>query len=124
MFPLTSPLVARVRPGESLQVGDIAAFIGADSKLVFHRVVATTADGLRTRGDTNLHEDEAVPRDALLGRVVALRLGRLELPLPTNGFVGDAARRTGLFWGRVAPPLRAIVRASRRAWRRMSTSRA
>lgn len=51
-------------------VGDVISF-RQDGAVVTHRVAEETAEGYRTAGDANnVGDDETVPREAVLGRVV------------------------------------------------------
>lgn len=109
MWPVTSPLWARVSPDDDLSVGDVAVFLGVNGRIWFHRVVATSDAGVQTRGDTNAKADAPVPKSAVLGRVSAVAWGPLQVPLPRSGPSAPVIRRLGLLWGRVAPPLRPLI---------------
>ena len=58
-----------VSPGEPLQFGDIAAFVGRDRKLVVHRYVGRRKGSQRFLGDACSDMDRPVEPDAVLGRV-------------------------------------------------------
>ena len=95
--------------------GDLVVFIAADGESVFaHRVVTTTPGGLIARGDTNLQPDPHVPRDALIGRVDAIRCRGRTLPLPPHGALAQAQRGLGNGWARIAPRLRLVWRRLRK----------
>ena len=114
MFPLCHPFSAVVAQTAQCQIGDIAAYIGPrGGHLVFHRVIGLEPDQIITRGDTNRHEDPAVPRTALIGRVVRIELYGLGVNLPSSGPLAVAQRRAGLAWGRAAPRLRGWLRRLR-----------
>lgn len=115
MWPLGPPWQAGVVPVplRDLQPGQIVAFLGDRPGLVLlHRVVAIATDGLQTRGDTRETADPWLPASALLGRLEALRLGPLVVPVPHEGVAGTLLRRVGQGWSRVAPGLR-------RTWRNL-----
>jgi len=69
-----------IRPYDKRPVrpGDVVLFPGPeDGRLVVHRVVCTTDDCIRTRGDHNGAEDRwQVRREAIIGRVVAAWRGQ------------------------------------------------
>ncbi len=119
MWPLTGPIragVRRVAPQE-LQPGDIIAFLAERApELWVHRVVRADGDAIVTRGDTNAFVDAPVPFSALLGRVDAVRLGRVTVPVPHHGVSGLVVRRIGQAWSQVAPTLRQQV--AQRRWPR------
>ena len=109
MWPLGPPLQAGVAPvvARDLQPGEVVAFIAGHAPVLWvHRVVRVDADGLITRGDTNDMDDPRVPFSAVLGRVEAVRLGRLVLPVPRLGPLGQLHRRLGGAWAKLAPTLR------------------
>ena len=109
MWPLRAPLEAGIArtPLRELRVGDVIAFIAADSpRLWLHRVVRLTPDGVVTRGDTNAREDPPVPASAVLGRLIALRWRDVVVPVPNAGLSGALWRRGGLLWSALAPLLR------------------
>jgi hypothetical protein len=119
MWPLGPPLQAGVRyvPVDCLQIGDIIAFIAGHRPVLWvHRVVRFEANGIVTRGDTNGFDDVPVPFAAVLGRVEALRLGPLVLPIAQAGVFAPLQRGAGLGWSRVAPRLR-------QAWTRQKSRR-
>jgi hypothetical protein len=109
MWPLTGPLQAGVRrvPQDALQPGDVIAFLADRApELWIHRVVRVSGDCVVTRGDTNGYDDAPVPCTAILGRVDALRVGSLTIPLWSGGLGGSVARRVGIAWSHIAPALR------------------
>jgi len=108
MWPLGEGMSVRVRSNVEVIVGDLVVFIHSDGISVFaHRVIARTASGLQTRGDTNRRADTFVPNDAVIGRVEAIRWGQLRLPLPRRGTLAVLQRRLGISWSTIAPSLRA-----------------
>jgi hypothetical protein len=107
MWPLCPPMqVAIGPPCAQPRVGDCVAFVGAQGRIVVHRVVAIEADRVWTRGDTNLQADPPWPRHAAIGKVVAVRCRGIMLTLPQEGRRDDALRAIGRGWSRVAPRLR------------------
>ena len=111
MWPLGAPMQAGVAPvvARTLQVGDMIAFIADDAPVLWlHRVVRVAADAVVTRGDTNGFDDPPVPLSAVLGRVEAVRIGALVLPLPHSGRLGALHRRAGIAWSHFAPGLRRL----------------
>jgi hypothetical protein len=123
MWPLGAQWHAGVVPvaKSDLQVGDIVAFVGDRQGLVLlHRVVAIAPGPpmtLQTRGDTRTVPDPWLPVSAVLGRVHALRRGRLAVRVPVTGLPGRAVRRLGIGWSVLAPALRHGLRALRRPGR-------
>ena len=109
MWPLGPPVEAGVvrTPWEELQRGDLVAFVGpAPGQVWLHRVQAIAPSSVQTRGDTCLLPDAPVPREALLGRVVAWRIVGVRLPVAVRGPLAHLRRRVGLGWADIAPHLR------------------
>ncbi len=122
MWPLASPWqVAVGSRDDPLQPGDLLAVIGnRPGTVLVHRLVQIDGDRLILRGDTNSYDDTPVPRDALVGRVRALRLGRIVLTEPRQDATLGLMRQLGIGWARLAPHLRAAVRWTRAKTRRNS----
>jgi hypothetical protein len=120
MWPLASPWQVGIGDrGDSLQPGDLLAVIGArPGTVLVHRLVKIDGDWLILRGDTNGYDDAPVPRDALVGRVQALRLGRMVLTEPRQDATLGLVRQLGVGWAHLAPQLRAAVRWARAKTRR------
>lgn len=120
MWPLASPWQVGVGGrGDSLHPGDLLAVIGErPGTVLVHRLVQIDGDRLILRGDTNGYNDPPVPRDALVGRVQALRLGMLVLTEPHQDATLRLVRQLGVGWARLAPHLRGAVRWSRAKARR------
>ena len=69
MLPTLAPGdIVLVRPCSSLRPGDVVTFVLA-GRLVTHRLVRVTDDGLVCHGDNRLRPDPRVAADALIGRV-------------------------------------------------------
>lgn len=67
-LPAGAMVIARAQGDYA--VGDVISF-RQDGGVVTHRIVEETAEGYRTAGDANnVGDDETVPREAVLGRVV------------------------------------------------------
>jgi len=113
MFPLTAPLRGAINRTAVPERGDILAFIGADGRLVFHRVVQVEADAFVTRGDTNLNVDKKVPRDAVIGVVDGVAFGDWALSWAGDESLTKAVRAIGLAWNATAPVLRRAIRRLR-----------
>lgn len=120
MWPLASPWQVGVGGrNDSLHLGDLLAVIGErPGTVLVHRLVQIDGDRLILRGDTNGYDDAPVPRDALVGRVRALRLGTLVLTEPRQDATLGLLRQLGIGWARLAPQLRAAVRWTRAKARR------
>lgn len=116
MWPLVAPWqVGLSRCDGSLHIGELLAVVGdRPATVVVHRLVAIDGDRLILRGDTNGYDDAPVPRSALVGRVVAVRLGRLVCTDPAHPMISALLRRGGMAWSRVAP----VLRLGLRRWRR------
>ncbi len=111
MWPLAPPCRAILAPPPptGLQRGDLVAFVGTGPDTIYvHRIVGHSEAGWLTRGDTLVAADPAVPESAVIGRIVAIELGPLRLPLPATGVLARAQRSAGLAWGRLAPRLRVL----------------
>ena len=109
MWPLGPPLRVGIAhtPWQSLRPGDLVAFVAADAGQVWlHRVHAIAASGVQTRGDTRTSPDPQVPHSAVIGRVVAWRLGPMTVAVAVCGPRAQLRRRVGLAWSLVAPHLR------------------
>lgn len=78
--------------------------------MVVHRLWAIDGDRLILRGDTNGYADPPLPRDAVVGRVRAVRLGALVLTEPRGDASLRLLRRLGTAWAELAPPLRRGLR--------------
>lgn len=120
MWPLASPWQVGVgNRSDPLHPGDLLAVIGErPGTVLVHRLVQIDGDQLILRGDTNGYDDPPVPRDALVGRVQALRLGTLVLTEPRQDATLGLVRQLGVGWARWAPHLRAAVRWARAKTRR------
>jgi len=107
MWPLYPPIEVQLAPADRITIGDIIGFIGdRPGVLVLHRVVAVAGDRIQARGDTNHLPDPPLPRQAVIGKVAALRAGPLVLPWPADGAAASLLRQLGLGWSHVAPTLR------------------
>lgn len=109
MWPLMAPMQVAVDrvPWADLRRGDLVAIVSfRQGAVVVHRIVALDETSVQTRGDTNSAPDPRLPRSAVLGRIVRMRLGPLQFPVPASGASASLARRVGLLWGRAAPSLR------------------
>lgn len=87
MMPTLRPGdICRVRAGKPsrLRTGDVIVYWGTAQPVV-HRVVICRGARIYTRGDAHLRPDPAVPRDAILGLVVAARRGDRPLSLHNSG---------------------------------------
>ena len=74
-------IVVEQKPEDAIRPGDILVFCGQTEKLVAHRLRRIRTDGQTRRyiprGDFLLHDDPAIPYDALVGVVVEIeRRGR------------------------------------------------
>ncbi|MBI5608617.1 MAG: hypothetical protein HY902_07025 [Deltaproteobacteria bacterium] len=107
MWPLFAPLEVQLAPADRIDVGDIIGFIGErPGTLVLHRVTAVHGDRIEARGDTNRRADPPVPRQAVIGKLAALRVGPVALRWPAGGVPAELLRRLGQGWSQVAPALR------------------
>lgn len=120
MWPLAAPWQVGVGDrSDSLHPGDLLAVIGdRPGTVLVHRLVQIDGDRLILRGDTNGYDDTPVPRGALVGRVRALRLGRIVLTEPRQDATLGLLRQSGIAWARLAPQLRAALRWARAKTRR------
>lgn len=112
MFPLGPPLHVAVAAGDPvLQCGDIVAVVGQEPQtVVLHRVIAIAGDRVILRGDTNFAADPPVAQAAIIGQLVAVKLGPVEIEWPRSGAIGWMVRRGGQQWAQVAPTLRQCAR--------------
>lgn len=85
-------------PFDELAPGDVIAVERSESDtVVVHRVVARCAEGLTTRGDWNLMDDEwLVTGDGVVGKVVAVLRGRRTVTIHGGRRGLRAARRARL----------------------------
>ena len=114
MLPTLAPGdIVLVRPCRSLRPGDVVTFVLA-GRLITHRLVRVTDEGLVCRGDNRLRPDPRVAADALIGRVAEV-VGR---PAPNRAaeFLHVRARWR---WRGAAARLARAARSSRpRVWLR------
>ena len=74
MLPALRPgdeIELRSTPSSNINPGDIVAF-RRDERLVVHRVIGRSPDGLLTQGDALRHTDAPVSSDQLLGVVASV----------------------------------------------------
>jgi len=100
---------------EELSAGDIVLF-HRDRRLFAHRIVATAADMVTTRGDAMPQSDPTLAEDQVLGRVAYIvRDGRCIEPTKTLSLsqwaVAGIARSSG-FGARVIVELRGMLRSN------------
>lgn len=116
MWPLAAPWQVGIRTVDGdVKVGDVVGFLSdRPGRVVVHRVIDRDGDRVWTRGDTNLQADPPWPRTALLGRVVALRRGKLTINVPEHWVAQGIIRQLGRAWARIAPPLRQVWVRGRR----------
>ncbi len=110
MWPLRAPLQVRLSQTETYLPGDIIGFIGdRPGTLVLHRVVGLCGDQIEARGDTNRYADAPVPRQAVIGKLAAVRLDAVVVQIPEHGVRAVVLRRLGQAWSHLAPVLRSGV---------------
>lgn len=84
MFPNLLPRLpyeAVPAPLASLEPGDVVLLSEGASRFVAHRLLGVGPEGLITKGDACTGPDPPHATEAYLGRLTALRLGPLRLPL-------------------------------------------
>jgi hypothetical protein len=74
MKPLLPPgCLLRIEPmTEPPEMGDIVLYQSEGGRLVSHRVIALTSEGIQTKGDAFVSADGAVGLSQVLGKVVAV----------------------------------------------------
>lgn len=76
---------------QKIKIGDVIVFrTPNDKKIVTHRVVEIRSEGIITRGDNCLHNDQWVLQpEQILGKVISARRGKRDFPV-RNGKIGQA----------------------------------
>lgn len=106
---LTSGCLLRIAPlQQAPQVGEIILCRTEGRRLVAHRVVATSADSITTKGDSCSQVDKVTDPRQILGQVVAVEKP-IYIPL-----TGRLARGVGLLLGRFYPVLVKLKMSVRR----------
>ena len=76
MIPtLSEPMILETSRAEYYSQGDVVVFNDKNSNTIVHRIVKLTKSGFITRGDNNLNDDEPIPLQDILGKVVAANRG-------------------------------------------------
>ncbi len=121
MFPLIRPGdLLTVAPVTALRRGDVLLSQRDDGKWVCHRLIRSTADSVSLRGDALSSVDRPVPRDAVLGRVIAIeRDGRVRrLDGPAGRLIGILVRISVAgrpLWPRLLRSLQRLRASTRRS---------
>ena len=115
---LRHPDLLEVLPysGQPIQPGDVAYFHSpADDLKIIHRVVRVTAEGIRTRGDSNTGEDPfLLSREDIIGRVAAAWRNGKRRKI-SRGIRGKCSGYGAILWHRWSNALSYTLRGAYRA---------